>query len=343
MVLDIGDRKAAKIYRRTYSRNSCLVKENDEFVPKLFLSPFNKDVTSLYLNTCDLSINVLEDTKCKNYYLSVFGDFVWNAVALGKEKQGCVYFEDMGKDVVYLPICYENDRQCCFNYPFVLRNNQTIDFLIPDMTRRQSAILYRKYPMNLALYSYVNSMEGICIEVSNDSNFVVTDTILILEDAKYPFYSRRITDVDKFRYLRIRGQEGKLHNIAEIVFKGEENQTLMGKSASQYAKLFDGDPLTYVLINGRENVDVDFEKQIKLSQLVVLPRGDGNGVYPHKLYELKYFDIDGWHTLGKKWATDYQIEYDNIPVNALCWLHCLSGGVEERIFVIDKDGRVCFW
>lgn len=76
--------------------------------------------------------------------------------------------------------------------------------------------------------------------------------------------------------------------------------------------------------------------------MVCLPRSDGNGIYPGNIYELLYHDLEGWRSLGEKIATDFYIEYDDVPSGALYWLRNLSGGVEERIFTWE-NGMQQFW
>ena len=51
--------------------------------------------------------------------------------------------------------------------------------------------------------------------------------------------------------------------------------------------------------------------------MIYLPRNDANGIYPGNEYELFYFDLNGWQSLGCKIATGYSIEFENIPSNAV--------------------------
>ena len=76
---------------------------------------------------------------------------------------------------------------------------------------------------------------------------------------------------------------------------------------------------------------------------MLLPRSDGNGIYPGDDYELFYHDLDGWRSLGRRIATDYFLDYDNLPAGALYWLHNHTRGVEERPFTITLSGDIRFW
>ena len=87
---------------------------------------------------------------------------------------------------------------------------------------------------------------------------------------------------------------------------------------------------------------VRFPEPVKISEIICIPKGDGNGIYPENEYELFYYAVNGWASLGRKIATSYYIEYDNVPTNALLWLRNRTTGEEERIFTIKK-GEIRFW
>ena len=106
--------------------------------------------------------------------------------------------------------------------------------------------------------------------------------------------------------------------------------------------LLDDDPLTFTVLNEFNPLVINFGHPVKLSKLVCLPRSDGNGIYPDNTYELFYFDLDGWKSLGMKMSNDFYLEYDNVSSNALYWLRNWTTGVEERIFTY-QNGVQKFW
>lgn len=55
-------------------------------------------------------------------------------------------------------------------------------------------------------------------------------------------------------------------------------------------------------------------------------------------YELFYWN-NSWVSLGKKIATDYSLNYDNVPFNALLLLKCTTEGKENRIFTWEDNGQ----
>lgn len=104
----------------------------------------------------------------------------------------------------------------------------------------------------------------------------------------------------------------------------------------------DNDILTHVTLQRDSVLFIQLDEPVHIQRTVCLPRSDGNGIYPGHVYELLYHDLEGWCSLGEKVATDFYIEYDNVPSGALYWLRNLSGGVEERIFTWE-NGRQHFW
>ena len=103
----------------------------------------------------------------------------------------------------------------------------------------------------------------------------------------------------------------------------------------------DRDPLTYVryVRDNKKEMVIDLKSLVGITRIVCVPRNDGNSVFPGSVYELFYYGMDGWESLGIKRAEDYNVEYEDVPAGALYWLKCLTGGVEERIFTFtDKDG-----
>ena len=78
-------------------------------------------------------------------------------------------------------------------------------------------------------------------------------------------------------------------------------------------------------------------KPVKVDRIVYLPRNDDNNVVPGHFYRLDYYDKCKYVSLGTKIATEYSIEFDNVPSNALYILHDLSKGREERIFTIENN------
>ena len=83
---EIVERKAPKIYRRTYSYNEIPISTKKEYIPDIFREPFYRDVTTNYMNTSDVNIEIDNLLQIKNDYgyLAVFNDLILRPVCWGK-------------------------------------------------------------------------------------------------------------------------------------------------------------------------------------------------------------------------------------------------------------------
>ena len=129
---------------------------------------------------------------------------------------------------------------------------------------------------------------------------------------------------------------------AEISFFAKQ-QEIKGKVLTNDTLMYnlcDNNPLTYSSV--RNVVVFDMGQPVSVTEIRYLPRNDANGIYPNNEYELFYYGIKGWESLGVKVANDDYIVFDSVPLNSLLWLHNRTTGREERIFTYE-DGQQRFW
>ncbi len=187
---------------------------------------------------------------------------------------------------------------------------------------------------------YMEKLTGTIIEASNNKNFKHTDTVFILNTPEKLHHEvHNMHPTKKYQWYRIPKTFNK--HIAELYFTNPEGKQIQGTVAPTYQATIDGDPLTYATIYNKELV-IRFPTPVTISKLVCLPRNDGNGIYPGNLYELFYHDSNGWQSLGTQQGDNFDLEYNNVPKNALYWLRNLTTGVEERIFTCS-NGEIIFW
>lgn len=333
--------KPAKIYRRTFSHQLDVIPGKHEYIPDFFLDPFNKDVTRLYFSTADVTLDAREKMpgNIRYAYLCVFNDLGWRPITIGEIKEEKVQFKDMGKDIAYLPVFYKGMTRCDFNYPFVLRMNGRVDPLIPDTNVRINLHLIRKYPYGERVY-FDDFFKNIYLQASSTQDFSKADTLVRFRINAQHYIDQPIAVIKKYRYWRIAFPDVAA-SISELMFWDHDGRLLKGVSDEQGKKCLDGDPLTSTNYNVKE-ILVDFGEPVNISRIVCLPRGDGNGIYPRNEYELFYYDKNEWRSLGRKVATDYCLDYTDVPSGALFWLRNLTSGVEERIFTYEH-GEIRFF
>ena len=339
------ERKAPKVYRFMYTRQNQYKGKNGEYIPELFRNEFIGDVTDFYVSSKDVSIRNLHNLDLSvNYaYLCVFNNLKWLPVAIGNYSHKSVSFKQVGDNIVYLPVAYNqnSERMVILNYPFILYHNGKIEHLIPDTTSRYKLFLTHKYPKTLHVNTQMTSVSGSYWTASNDPGFTNIDTIFtyrisdnIIEVVKHDSVT------PSWRYWKFTSSEVPL-TFAEFMFFDENGQRIHVPLGGSLAALFDGDPLTNATPDS-DSFIVDMGYEAKISKIICMPSSDGNGIIPDNRYELFYCDLNGWQSLGDKIAEDCWLEYDNVPANALLWLRNHTAGIEERIFTA-KNGSVRFW
>jgi len=334
---------AAKIYRQMFSIQNDYKKYKNEFLPSLFSTPFYKDVTSEYLKCSDIYVkNIKENISPRYAYLAVFNNLRWEPVAISEFKGSRIHFKKMGHNVLYLPMYYKGNLKHPFNYPFILKSNNKIKYLIPDNEKHNKIRLERKYPYNMLLDDYSSSVKNVTIEASDNNDWNKCDTInfdknIYGGNIVYELYIKK-----RYRYYRIKNMHNKNMYVSELLFIGKDKEVLPYLCDSIYNKINDNDILNYQEVKPNNYIVFDFKEPIEIRRLICYPRSDGNSIYIGNEYELFYHELNGWHSLGKKVATDCFLEYKNVPNNALLWLRNLSTGVEERPFVIE-NGKILFW
>lgn len=361
--------KAAKVYRKTYTPNPHPTADRN-FIPFLFQSPFNMDVTDEYVQCADIELPLITSKKArpKYAYLAVFSDTGWSPIAWAEVSNGKAKFSKVGINNVYQVVYYNENDQITAGHPFILTIDKNIRVLKPDLEQNVSMRLYRKFPMTSAKMQWAETAVGCRIEAANTPNFRDAKTILTIDSANYgAAYTIINNSSDKFRYWRLKGSlvlaefslldslknrmqgiplsslanyHSKNH-IVEVLHKSPSDACKVNISGGdRVASVFDGSPLTYYLIS--DWVGYDMLKPIIAPYIELVVRNDENYIYKGDMYKLLYCDTGEWVSLGIQEAQSSFLLYNNSPKGALYWLRNLTKGREERIFTFE-NGHVVFW
>lgn len=146
-----ADVKIPKIYRKMFSIQEniydSLTNEND-LIRQNFSDKHRKDVTAEYIPVSDITLDIPkrmpEDKKLA--YLCIFNNKTWVPVEWGEIKDRKVTFENMGRDIVYLPIVYNGDKMVPFAEPLILNKEGIVVPIKKHKGKAQSAKLFYKYP-----------------------------------------------------------------------------------------------------------------------------------------------------------------------------------------------------
>jgi hypothetical protein len=123
--------KIAKVYRKTFgeqSGNLAFVDHKQEEVPRWLAGKSYVDVTSDYVDACDVTVNFDQPVpdSVDIAYLCVFNSGEWKAIHWGRVENGAATFDEMGFDIAYLPALYLNEEIVPFGAPFILQIDCTM-------------------------------------------------------------------------------------------------------------------------------------------------------------------------------------------------------------------------
>lgn len=345
-----------KAYMMAYGKQetSLAIVGKGEDMPEFFRNPYLMDVTGRIgaINTADVSVSFAG--KERFAYLCVFDIAGWIPVAWGKAENGKAMFENVGTGVVYQLATFSDGKLQCHGFPFLLENGGSIRYFTPE-AQTFSYKLERKNPES-------NSWEGISKQViggvfqgANQKDFGDAITYYKIEKEPPIRFVSVETNCDKpVKYLRYLASENTYGNMGEVEFYAQGNTVpLRGKVYGSFRpskyfpengadKLFDGDPLTFFHTSDSLCWDaIELERPASISKIRFIIRNDDNGIRKGHEYELFYASDSCWKSLGKKIAVmDDEIQYANLPKNALFWLRDYTKGHEERIFEISNSGVV---
>jgi hypothetical protein len=132
-------------------------------------------------------------------------------------------------------------------------------------------------------------------------------------------------------------------NGDEIITKIKGEKQLNELRTSILPLIQDQDPLSFYMSQDKgEKLIFSFSSPSIVDKVTFYTRNDDNYVKIGDTYELFYqAGVNGWKSLGKQQALYRTLKFHNVPSNALLWLHDLSGGKEEEIFIY-RNGRQVF-
>lgn len=374
--ISTGETKSAKIYRHLQ------VEVESAFAKKARKAGFAEipinlknsrilDVTHLYVPTadCNLSIRGRNGTPV---YLCVFQNGQWNAIAGGFIGENQVIIENMGRDILYMPMFYKNNGYQSAAPPVLIDHEGGQKQVVMDEKSKQSMRLERKYPLKKfrTKWTYAQYLVNARFEASDSPDF---RKVTLLYTAPDPFTwfgtntingkpardrlqyeslweHTELSPVKSYRYIRMVAAEGDAFKLGELKFYTPGNSLpLKGKAIGSVSNpdwAFDGIP-GYSIIKEDELyserwVGLDLGKSMPISQIHYLPANDKNQIHPGNSYELFYWK-DKWISHGIQKATGHFVDFVKVPAGGIYWLHCLDCTTtltEERPFTYENEKQV---
>ncbi|MCF6297039.1 MAG: hypothetical protein L3J08_03500, partial [Flavobacteriaceae bacterium] len=329
--------------------------------PKKFLNINTQDVTMEY-NLASANIEIALDSEFNKdiAYLSVHNYNKWSASSWGKRNpKGLYEFNNIGCEIVYLPVSYNYLGIKAISNPFILKKNGTVKFLNPNHKKVRTIKIDRKYLVQNHMKRVLKKMIGGKFQGANFSDFRDAQDLYEITSVPVPKTNNfEITNQEQYRYFRFIHSNQRCR-VAEISFFGtttnskgisNNNVRLDGKwISSKYLddngpdKIQDGKILTYFIADslkgGWVGLDLGQRNGVRLTRVEFYPPNDGNSVEIGDSYELFYWE-SGWQSLGKQVAQKEELTFENCPENALFILRNYTKGEDERIFTFENNEQV---
>ena len=349
----LDGRKMGKAFRLCYGIQPELYPgiSKDTKVPPFFKHRYKKDITEYYSQN---SIQIdLEHSSEKYLYMGVFKDRGWIGIDMTQINSGKAIFHNLEPEVVYEPLNYDGKRYLPAGFPIYIERNG-IKELIPDTIHKEQVKLVRKYPYFFWCKGWGGSVVGAKIEYSS-SSYSSSFRLLhqIKDSASVSYNTVKLNTPAKCRYMRYTASTKTVLELAELQFFNKEKLIIpvsAENNISDYQtqqinlkNCYDNNPLTYFTSQRKgSGITFDFGKNVVIDRVVYMPRNDDNFIRIGDIYELYYQAGEkGWILLGKQIAEKPYLIYDNVPKNALLYLHDVTRGREEFPFFME-DGKQIF-
>lgn len=317
-----------------------------------------EEVTYQYdgINQGDISL-ILNHPVSKYVFLFSFEKGLKSVpISWAKVNKNKAIFKNIGKGGVYYAGYIINDKIIADNNPFVWIKNHEIFYLSPKENNYDTAIIYRKYPINYPVWDYMNYTVGSVIIASIYKDFSVHDTILKIDNVNDELNQYIIKNNKRYRYFKYISSPNGPIRLAELELITIINDSLVKNkgitegyasfidncSFTDFKNIMDGNIRTNLNAPPGTYFIIKYKEPVKIDMIRIIVRNHFNIIEPGHQYELFYFD-KGWHSLGKTVAYDYYVKYNKVPIDAILLLKDLTEGIEERIFVINKEGKQAWW
>ncbi|MDG1805931.1 hypothetical protein [Flavicella sp.] len=128
------EKRVAKVFRKTFSiQTESVGFRYENLIPSSsFLTSKNIiDVTKEYVSTGEIVVNTLPNLNYNTGFINVYNFGKWRNVDWALKEQQYYVFDDLGKEIVYLPSVYDGDKMHYYHYPILLSNEGKSQVLKP--------------------------------------------------------------------------------------------------------------------------------------------------------------------------------------------------------------------
>lgn len=333
-----------KIYRMCYDRCN----EVGEYDVMWLKSSFIKDVSAEYGLTSNVAIKA--DSASAVYLCAYMSGRDWMPVAKAFHEGGNIIFPNVGKGSVCVPIAVVDGKKKALSCPFLVGSNGIERWFSPSPSGARTITIDRKYPLCSYTTDTWAGMRGAVFEGSMTADFSVADTLAVITAVPSYMTTINVSSSKRYRFLRYHAPRLNRSSLAELLFytSGDTGDTKLlagrhfaeGVDSANIGNVFDGNPATIckgISVGYTIGLDLGEGNSQSVTKITLSPSTDLNFVEKGHLYELYCYDTE-WKMLGRVYAHEDKLTFDNVPENAILLLKDRSGGMEERIFEY-RDGK----
>jgi hypothetical protein len=281
--------------------------------------------------------------------LATSGESRWNITGLGiKESGDSINFGAVGRNILYLPVYYENNKQTPVNYPFTVNNDNEVHIFRSDTSKRMQFTISKIFSNE---DKYKERMVNGVFEGANRSDFSDAKVLHVVQKTSGEYFSSAtIHNSASYRYVRYVSSKNSHCHVAEIIFYDGQGKKLRGKptgtpgsyydSPMTFDKALDGDISTYYDAKYIDDswTGLELSEPKTISKIQYLPRNAGNGIYEGHAYELFFWGDENWELLEQQTAVNNFLQF-RLPVNTVLYIRNVSTGKAGRWFVISENGE----
>lgn len=342
------EKGVSKVYRTEFERNA---QNKDSHLDLMF----NSDVSRQYGKKGSITLDCIRYNKV---YLCTFVTGIdWIPVAMAESNNSKIKFEGLGKNIVYLPVVYENQKMKALSLPFLLQTNGKLHYFASPKNDSitETVIVDRKYPLCSYIPIQWKKILGGVFEASNDSAFRECTTLATINKMPMGKTEIRLSCANQQRYVRFRNTNKDVGLLSELSFLDANKKKILPINRSYISYNTDRNTVSYLFDEDIETkmkarkpdywvgLDVKSAMQQELDQISFTPVSDGNDIQKGHLYFLCGYD-NGWKIIGRCFAkyNHEKLVFQNVPRNALLLLLDRTKGKEERIFWYKNNKQVWY-
>lgn len=338
--LNWGRFRLPKVFRHTYEYHidgPLADKESTaNNIPTLFTNPFIEDVSSNYFETTDIDIHIpkeisRDDRYC---YLCVYQKHEWVPVQWGAIREDKkVSFKKMGKDIVYLPAFYEDQKIIPIGNPFYIDKEGNRKMLTCGSGKNDISI--RSYTPNIEIRDRIRSRKKLEYTYITASTSLSgkQDTICLLTDSVDAWFNQIDLSATKpYRYFKFHIPQDSL-GLCEVIFYGKDNSGHISdvkviadidkvKQEESLASICDGLAATGIKGTFRQDSNIkntvvfDLGKALDISSIVYIPYSDSY-LRENDYFELQYLKNGSWESAGTIKGNNDYITFKEVPAGTL--------------------------